>query len=159
MAFEPKPGLVIRYDFLWKEEADQGREEGKDRPCAIIMAATLKADGSRTVVLCPITHAPPGAGEGGVEIPSKVAAHLGLDDARSWIKTHQVNTLEWDKNRPPFGVTPARKGEWAYGQLPQALAKDAFEQVSARARARQLASIDRDKAKAAKGRTDEGRGR
>jgi hypothetical protein len=70
-----------------------------------------------------------------------------------------VNTLEWDKNRPPFGVTPARKGEWAYGQLPQALAKDAFEQVSARARARQLASIDRDKAKAAKGRTDEGRGR
>jgi hypothetical protein len=29
----PKPGLVIRYSFLWSHEADAGAVEGaKDRP-------------------------------------------------------------------------------------------------------------------------------
>lgn len=144
MALEPKPGLVIRYEFLWKEEANQGREDGKDRPCAIIMASAEQADGGRTVVLCPITHTPPGPREGGVEIPANVAAHLGLDDGRSWIKTHQVNTLDWAKGKLPLGLTPVRKGEWAYGQLPQALAKEAFEQVRTRARENRLDSVVRD---------------
>jgi hypothetical protein len=34
----PRPGLVIRYSYLWESEARQGREEGvKDRPCAIVL--------------------------------------------------------------------------------------------------------------------------
>ena len=34
----PRPGLVIRYSYLWESEAGAGREEGvKDRPCAIIL--------------------------------------------------------------------------------------------------------------------------
>ena len=28
MAIDPKPGLVIRYDFLWKEEERAGQVEG-----------------------------------------------------------------------------------------------------------------------------------
>jgi len=33
----PRPGLVIRYSYLWAREHDQGREEGvKDRPCAVL---------------------------------------------------------------------------------------------------------------------------
>ena len=36
---EPRPGLVIRFSYLWKPEADAGRVEGvKDRPCAIVLA-------------------------------------------------------------------------------------------------------------------------
>ena len=81
MAFEPRPGLVIRYDFLWKEEDLAGLRDGrKDRPCAIILATKPKDDGLRDVILCPITHSPPKEGESAVEIPYKMARHLKLDD-------------------------------------------------------------------------------
>lgn len=34
---EPKPGLVIRYSFLWSHEAEAGADEAaKDRPLAIV---------------------------------------------------------------------------------------------------------------------------
>lgn len=34
---EPEAGLVIRYAYLWKREADGGQVEGgKDRPCALL---------------------------------------------------------------------------------------------------------------------------
>jgi hypothetical protein len=34
----PRPGLVIRYSYLWAREAEEGRDEGvKDRPCAIVL--------------------------------------------------------------------------------------------------------------------------
>ena len=147
MAFEPRPGLVIRYDFLWKEEQRSGREQGvKDRPCAIILVSRERDDGSREVVLCPLSHAPPRAGESAVEVPSKVARHLGLDDQRSWIKTHQVNTLVWQRDRPPYGVTPAKENAWAFGQLPNALGRQVFEQVRQRSRQRTLATVSRDPA-------------
>ncbi len=145
MAIEPKPGLVIRYDFLWKEEERAGQERGmKDRPCAIILATKPREDGSKEVVLCPITHSPPRGSESGVEIPLKVARHLGLDGERSWIKTHQVNTAVWEADRLPYGVTPARDGEWSFGQLPQVLGRQAFEQVREHSRERTLAQVRRD---------------
>ena len=112
MLFEPKPGLVIRFDFLWKEEESAGHTDGrKDRPCAIILATRPKEGGTRDVILCPITHSPPQKSESAIEIPVKLARHLKLDDERSWIKTHQINTVEWDRNRLPFGVVPALLGE------------------------------------------------
>lgn len=146
MAITPKQGLVVRYDFLWKTEADQGQEHGrKDRPCAIILATTENIDGSREVVLCPITHAPPSRGQRAVEMPAKVAAHLGFDGQTCWIKTHEVNTLTWEKGRIPFGISEARKGQWAFGMLPQQLTKRAFEQVRFYARQRTLKTVKRDK--------------
>lgn len=144
MVLAPAPGLVIKYDFLWKEDKDAGHEDGlKDRPCAIILTSREREDGSREIVLCPITHSPPSEAEGGVKIPHAVSRHLGLDDDQSWIKTHQVNTLRWEKGRLPHGVTPVAPGEWAYGNLPQSLARQAFEQVRARSRMHTLQSVDR----------------
>lgn len=36
---EPKPGRVIGYAYLWRDQAAKGREEGiKDRPCVIVLA-------------------------------------------------------------------------------------------------------------------------
>lgn len=67
--------------------------------------------------------------ESAIEIPVKLARHLKLDDERSWIKTHQINTVEWEKNRLPFGVVPAHKGQWVFGQLPQSIGKQVFDQV------------------------------
>ena len=56
---DPEPGLVIRYAFLWRREADAGLEEGlKDRPCAIVLAVKSEI-GETTVYVLPITHSAP----------------------------------------------------------------------------------------------------
>lgn len=145
MTIDPKPGLVIRYDYLWRDEYDAGRIDGaKDRPCAIILAAKPRKDGHRDVVLCAITHTPPKDGESAVEIPVAVARHLGLDDDRSWIKTHEANVLTWEKGRVPFGITPVEPGKWTFGLLPYQLAKSAFDQVSFRIRTRSISTVRRD---------------
>ena len=53
----PKPGLVIRYSFLWSHERDAGADEAaKDRPCAIVVASRRDADGGVTVIVVPVTQ-------------------------------------------------------------------------------------------------------
>lgn len=144
MTFEPKPGLVIRYDFLWKEDDRAGVTSGKDRPCAVVLILDEREDGARRVLLCAITHSPPVAGETAVELPVAVCRHLGFDDERSWIKTEQVNLLIWPKDRIPYGVQPVARDRWFYGMLPQAIGRQVFEQVREKARQRRLRSVDRD---------------
>jgi mRNA-degrading endonuclease toxin of MazEF toxin-antitoxin module len=144
VALEPKPGLVVRYDFLWKEEEAAGKDSGKDRPCAIVLVLAEKADGGRDVLLCAITHSRPLKGETAVAVPSAVSQHLGLDDDQSWIKTDQVNVLSWPTGRIPYGITPASEGKWSFGEIPQALGQQIVEQVRAKARARTLRTVRRD---------------
>ena len=96
MSYTPQPGDVICYDFLWKEEELQGKTDGaKDRPCAIVVATKPDAKESVRVMVVAITHTPPPpfSEDGGIEVPTKVARHLGFDEEQSWIKTHQVNTF------------------------------------------------------------------
>lgn len=140
---EPKPGLVVRYDFLWKEDHDAGQFSGKDRPCAIILIMDADAGQGRRAVLCPITHSAPGPQETAVKIPPKVAAHLGLDDEQSWIKTDQVNRFKWPAGQIPAGISPDRKGNWVLGELPRSLAEQAFNQVRDKDRSRTLKMVER----------------
>jgi PemK-like, MazF-like toxin of type II toxin-antitoxin system len=91
---EPKPGLVIRYDYLWTREAVAGRDQGKERP-ACLVAATDAFASPRFVVILPITHAPPDKDTVGVEIPPKVRKAIGLDDAPSWVIVSEHNIDEW----------------------------------------------------------------
>src|SRR6185312_12448352 len=58
MAPEPKPGLVIRYDYLWTREAAAGKQQSKDRP-ACLVAASDSTVRPRFVVILPITHSAP----------------------------------------------------------------------------------------------------
>ncbi len=74
---EPRPGLVIRYDYLWSHEAAAGRDRGKDRP-ACLVAAMDSAASPRFIVILPITHTPPGKDIVGVEIPAKVRQAIGF---------------------------------------------------------------------------------
>ena len=144
MAIELKPGLVIRYDFLWKDEDRAGREHGlKDRPCAIVSTSKTRQDGGKDVIVCPITHSPPDDKASAIEIPLKVARFLNLDEGRSWIRTHEVNTFEWSEGHIPFGMTPAHEGEWAFGQLPYELGKKMFDQVLERSRDKSLEMVKR----------------
>ena len=122
---EPKPGLVVRYDYLWTHEAAAGHDQGNDRPTCII-AATDSLVRPRYVVLLPITHTPPTGDTVGVEVPPKVKQALGLDDEPSWVIVSEHNIDEW----PNGGLSsvPGRPGVFAYGFIPPGL----FKQIKAR---------------------------
>ncbi len=151
MPLEPKTGLVVRYDFLWKEESQAGLDSGKDRPCAIVMTSAARSDGTRDVLLCAVTHAPPRNNETAVRIPPAVARSLGFDSEQSWIKTDQVNRLTWEKDRIPYGISRTRTGEWSLGMIPQALGQQVFQQVRDKARNRTLQTVNRDDPEPKKG--------
>lgn len=82
----------------------------------VVIARTT--DGERTQLLvAPITHSRPEAGEG-VEIPPPVKRHLGLDKDRSWIIATELNRFIWpgpDVRVVPTGETPY------YGEIPAKL--------------------------------------
>jgi len=136
----PQSGLVIRYDYLWIADEREGREEGaKVRPCAIVVAVEAQASNPQRVVLCGITHAPPSDEAAGISIPPRVKAHLGLDDAPSWIVTSEVNLVEWDDP----GIVPVAPGRWAYGFLPPALAMAVRDAVVVQMQRGALPLVDR----------------
>ncbi len=115
---EPQPGLVISYAYLWSDEAEQGRVEGrKDRPCAIVVAVETPGPVPRKrVAVVPITHAQPSDARVAVEIPPRVKEHLGLDGERSWALLDEFNVFTW----PGFDLRPIkhRHGRVDYGYLP-----------------------------------------
>lgn len=115
---EPKPGLVVRYDYLWTHEAARGQDRSKDRP-ACLVAASDSAMRPRFVVLLPITHTPPAGDTVGIEIPPKVKQAIGLDDTPSWVIVSEHNIDEW----PNGGLSPVpgKSGVFAYGFVPPGL--------------------------------------
>lgn len=117
----PRPGLVISYSFLWPDEDAAGRESGaKDRPCAIVLA-TQQDDGDLTVLVVPITHAPPRDPSLAVELPAATKQRLGLDSGRSWVIVTELNRFIW----PGPDLRPVAPGRFEYGLLPAAL----FEEI------------------------------
>jgi hypothetical protein len=125
---DPKPGLVVRYAFLWSSEANLGAvEAAKDRPCAIVVAA-YDRDGAIQTIVAPVTHAPPmaGAEEASLEIPARLSRSLGLDDARHWVRLDELNRFIW----PGYDLRPRPDdpGRWDYGMLP----KDFYEEMRRR---------------------------
>jgi len=114
---EPYVGLVIRYSYLWKREADAGRDEGtKDRPCAIVMAV-VDDDGEKEALVLPITHSLPANPADAIEIPTVTKNRLGLDSERSWIVITEANEFIWPG--PDLRPVPGRDASTiAYGPLP-----------------------------------------
>jgi hypothetical protein len=131
---EPKPGLIVRYDYLWLREAIAGLEQSKDRP-ACLVAVSDPGPVTRFVVLLPITHAPPENGTIGIAIPARVARAIGLDDVPSWVIVSEYNVDEW----PNGGLSPVpgRPNTFAYGFVPPGLfatVKAAFLDIARRGR-------------------------
>jgi hypothetical protein len=113
----PLPGLVISYSYLWAREHKKGADEGlKTRPCAIV-AARQVIEGREVVTVVPITHSPPADPTDAVAMPAALKAHLGLDDAPSWIMVTETNDFLWPGPdlRPVPGSQPTR---FDYGMLP-----------------------------------------
>ena len=118
-----KPGLVIRYSFLWSHEKDAGAEEGsKDRPCAIVVAAPRKDNGDIAVIVVPVTHARPDDPADSLEIPAAICRSLGLDGQGHWLRLDELNAFAW----PGYDLRaiPGKPGEYAYGMLPKPLFED-----------------------------------
>jgi hypothetical protein len=130
-SIDPQPGLVIRYAYLWRDEEARGLEQGKDRPCAVVLAVR-RAPGDRpTVVVAPITHSPPPISDLAIELPAETKARLGLDDARSWIKTNDLNVFLWPgPDLRPVQRTDGSRG-FVYGLLPAKLTVDLINRVRA----------------------------
>jgi hypothetical protein len=120
---EPKPGLVIRYDYLWNREAASGRDHGKDRPACLVAASDSNTK-PRFVVILPITHSAPSGNTIGIAIPPRVRQALGLqalglDDEPCWVIVSEHNVDEW----PNGGLQPlpGRPGVFSYGFIPPSL--------------------------------------
>ena len=110
----PIPGLVIRYAYLWKREADQGQIEGqKHRPCVVVLCVE-EVDGERVVTVAPITHSPPTDLSQAIELTPATRRRLGLDAEKNWIVATEVNSFSWPG--PDLAVTST--GQYAYGELP-----------------------------------------
>lgn len=119
----PEPGLVISYAYLWRHEYEAGLEEGrKDRPCVIVLCVEHH-DETTHVTVAPITHNPPADAATGIEIPSRVKHHLGLDSEKSWVIVSEVNQFVW----PGFDLrpVPGSTDRFDYGFLPPLL----FEKI------------------------------
>jgi len=115
---DPRPGLVIRYSYLWRSEHLRGREEGqKDRPCAIVAAIRSDENGITRTLVLPVTHTTPERPEFAIEIPQRVKARLGLDAEKSWVVLCEWNEFAWpgpDLRR----ATGGDETSVAYGMLP-----------------------------------------
>lgn len=111
---QPVPGLVIRYAYLWKREADKGYIEGqKDRPCVVVLCIE-DIDGEKVVTVAPITHSQPENGAAAIELTPATRRRLGLDGDKNWIVATEVNSFAW----PGPDLAPTPSGEYAYGLLP-----------------------------------------
>lgn len=139
---EPVPGLVIRYGFLWSDDARSGAEEGsKDRPCAIVLSSPPTPRGNRLTLVVPITHASPRAPETSLELPRRVCSALGLDGERHWIKLDELNEFAW----PGYDLRPIPGSQsYAYGVLPPSLFEEVRRRVLDLALARRVRRQSRD---------------
>jgi hypothetical protein len=86
----PETGLVIRYNFLWVREHEQGAEHGrKARPACVVVLLTRQGD---DVVLFPLTTREPASDRVAVKIPETERRRLRLRGANpSWLLLDEGN--------------------------------------------------------------------
>ena len=118
------------YEFLWSHEHDAGAEHGeKKRPCAIVLSTKTQA-GQTSVTVAPITHREPTLPSVGIEIPSRVKAHLLLDAQQSWIIVTELNRFVWP-GLDLYPVPGGRPDQYDYGFLPPILLKQVIDAILA----------------------------
>ena len=138
----PTVGQVINHFYLWRHEAADGHQEGrKPRHCAIVRVDTQDKEGLR-VFVAPISHVSPDVNKGqrGIEIPEGLKRRLGLDDARSWLYTSELNHFLW----PGFDLKKTADGRDHYGLLPGNLIRALRAEIAANYKDQTLKLVNRD---------------
>ena len=120
-----EPGTVIRYSYLWADEAARGREEGrKDRPSLVIAVAIQATHGTFRVLVLAVTHTTPREADDAVRLPARVKRALGLDHAPAWIVTTEANAFTWPG--PDLRSIRGRTSRTVvYGRVPTRVLRDA----------------------------------
>lgn len=112
----PEAGLVLSYAYLWRDEAAAGYVEATESHPAVIVL--VQEQGLKPLVtVVPITHSKPRQKDIAVELPPKVAVHLGLDNETHWVIVNESNQFTW----PGFDIRKARHGAEYYGHVPPKL--------------------------------------
>jgi len=140
---EPEVGLVISYSYLWSDEAAAGHVEGrKPRPCAIVMAVQHAEERPPLVAVVPITHSPHSDPETTIEIPRRIAEHLGMDGDPSWVVLEDVNVFTW----PGYDLRqiPGQAGRYDYGLLPPRFFEAIVKRVADLRRSGRITATSRD---------------
>lgn len=113
----PKPGQVIRYAYLWSNEARTGRECGiMHRPCGVLFTRSTES-GQTIIYVLPITASPPLKEEDAIEIPLATKRRFDLNAERSPIITKDFNRSTW----PGPDIRSIPSGDYVYGYLPEVL--------------------------------------
>lgn len=114
---DPEPGMIVRYDYLWRREDAAGRDHGKTRPTCIVVAEVNSQPNE--VLLLPITHSPPLRASTGIVIPQSVKRLIGLDEEPSWVIVSECNHDVWPNSG--LSAIPGKFGEFSYGFIPPGL--------------------------------------
>lgn len=135
---KPRPGLVVGYDFLFREQADAGMENaGKPHPAAIVLV--VKHDVQTRVSLVAISHSPPSPSEAPYRLKLTPAEcrEMGLDAGNHWVNVRDVNSFDW----PGYDlVRSAPGGSYTYGRM----SKGTFARIVVALKAAAFRSIPRD---------------
>lgn len=127
-----EPGLVLKYGYLWSDEAESGREDGrKDRPAVVVLRREIVRN-TLMVTVAAMTHSPPRAGQRPVMVPPAVKQRLGLDEQASWIVTHELNTFVWPgPDLRPIGRLPGSADDRCfYGYIPNSLLRKIVQGIA-----------------------------
>ncbi len=115
---KPRPGLVIGYDFLFREQADAGMENAsKPHPAAIVIVSRQEVQ--TRVSLVAISHAPPSPGQANhyLKLTSTECRQMGLDSEEHWINLRDINSFDW----PGYDLAQtAPGGDYVYGIMSKA---------------------------------------
>ena len=139
---EACPGLVFRYEYVWKRQALAGLQNGeKERPACVVLTVTGKI-GDQRVLIVPITTKPPDAATPSQELPIRVRRHLGLDGAQPcWLILDEANIDTWPS--PDMRQIPGKPGCFAYGLLPLKLVNMIRQSILASLAAKRLNLVHR----------------
>lgn len=109
MSIDFRPGMVLRYPYLWYWQDTRGESEGrKDRPTTVA-AAFVARDNRNYLLLLPVTTRLPAPNRITVEVPATEKRRAGLDQSRQqWILLDEYNldptaTSYYLQASPPLG--------------------------------------------------------
>ena len=86
----PRQGDVLNYVYLFKHEADAGRDEGAKARPVMVMAIV-----GRRVTVMPLTTKGERAPDTSLAIPDPVGTAMGLDGAGSSLVPGELNAFNW----------------------------------------------------------------
>jgi hypothetical protein len=120
---EPKPGMVIHYEYLWARQHDKGwKRAEKIRPCVILAVVEGKRD--KTVYVSPLTHTAPYHPEESILLTQETKQRVGLDGNDSWLMCNEVNKFTWPSaliRTVPYSSPRT----FVYGMLPECVLTEA----------------------------------